>query len=145
MLQRAFEQMRMLHIGFLVTWFLFIFVIARGIQPSPGTSGGAPFLPVLLGFVCVAEVGVVLFFRAKFISGAEVILRAGPDNATAIAKWRTGNLLSFCMAETVALFGLVLRFLAFGWNVAGVFFAGGLVLLLLWTPRKIDMMPRGVR
>ncbi len=54
-------------------------------------------------------------------------------------------MLSFCIAETITLFGLVLKFLGFDWNTAAIFFAAGMLLLLLWMPRKIEAMPRGVR
>jgi hypothetical protein len=144
-LQKAFLQVRLLHTAFLVTWFLLIFVIVEIIEQGTLAGSAPPFLPIILSFVCLSEIGVALVFRARFIGEAETILRGDPENTVAIAKWRTGNLFSFCVAETIALFGFVLRFMGFGWNVAGAFFVGGLIMLLLWTPRKIQALPRGVR
>jgi len=38
------------------------------------------------------------------------------------------------------LFGVVLKFLGVRWTVAGLFFAFGLVLLVLWMPR-LELYP----
>jgi hypothetical protein len=50
-------------------------------------------------------------------------------------------ILSLVFCESVILFGLALRVLGAGWNVAGVFYAVGIVLMLLWTP-KLDLPPQ---
>jgi len=141
--QQTLQQVRILHVAFVMTWFLFILLL-KFVQAPFGTNV-PEFFPLALGFVCVSEVGLALFFRTRLIAASEAVLRSDPDNKAALAKWRTGNLLSFCFAETITLFGLMLKLLGFGWKVAGVFFAGGLILLLLWAPRKIQSMPRGVR
>jgi hypothetical protein len=141
--QQTLQQVRILHVAFVMTWFLFILLL-KFVQPPFGAT--APeFFPLALGLVCVSEVGLALFFRARLIAVSEDVLRSDPENKAALVKWRTGNLLSFCFAETITLFGLMLKLLGFGWKVAGVFFAGGLILLMLWAPRKIQSMPRGVR
>jgi hypothetical protein len=141
--QQTLQQVRILHVAFVMTWFLFILVL-KFVQPPFGTT--APeFFPLALGFVCVSEIGLALFFRARLIAPSEAVLRSDSGNKAALAKWRTGNLLSFCFAETITLFGLMLKLLGFGWKVAGVFFAGGLILLLVWAPRKIQSMTQGVR
>ena len=142
-MQQTLQQVRILHVAFVTTWFLFILLL-KFVQPPFGTT--APeFFPLALGFVCISEVGLALFFRARLIAASETVLRSDPDDKAALAKWRTGNLLSFCFAETITLFGLMLKFLGFGWKAAGAFFVGGLILLLLWAPRKIQVLPRGVR
>ena len=143
-MRQTLQQVRILHVGFVTAWLSFIFVL-KFFQPAEGVTNAPSFFPLVLGFVCVSEVGLALFFRARLIATSEAILRADPENKDALAKWRTGNLLSFCFAETITLFGLMLRLLGFGWNVAGVFFAGGSILLLLWAPRKIQSMTQGVR
>jgi hypothetical protein len=144
--QQALRQLRVIHCAFLVTWFLFILVIER-VHPAagPGEANLDSVFPLAFGFVCVSEIVVALFFRARFIAASEAVLRSEPENRAALVKWRTGNMLSFCIAETITLFGLVLKFLGFDWKTAAVFFAAGMLLLLFWMPRKIEAMPRGVR
>lgn len=136
-------DLRLVHVAFFVSWFLFIFVIEIA-QPAriPNVSVVFPAAFALIGF---SEIGLGFYLRASFIGQAETVLRTEPENHAAKMKWRTGSLLSFCFAETITLFGVALRFLGFGWNIAGVFFAVGLLLLILWTPRKIETLPPGVR
>ena len=143
-LQDTFQRMRLIHGAFVVSWFLFILVLKFAVPPqSPGNIPG--FLPLVFGFVCVSEVGLAFFLREQIVTSAEAVLKSDPENSTALAKWRTGNLLSFCFAETITLFGLALKLLGFEWRVAAIFFAAGLLFLLLWMPRKIEAMHRGVR
>jgi len=127
-----------------VTWFLFIAMIEIA-QPQPGTGSISRILPAALGLVGISEIGIGFFLRSKFLAEAEAILREDGQNRAAMLKWRTGNLLSFCFAETISLFGVVLKFLGYEWRIAGVFFGVGLLLLILWTPQKIEALPQGVR
>lgn len=144
-MQQALQQVRIIHGGFIVSWFLFILLI-KFVLPAAGTSPDVPeFLPIVFGILCISEIGIAMFLRARFIGGSESNLRGDPDNPAALAKWRMGNLLSFVFAETITLFGLCLKFIGFGWNIVGAFFAVGMIMLLLWTPRKIQPMRRGVR
>jgi len=39
------------------------------------------------------------------------VLRSEPENGVALAQWHVGNIFSFAQAETVTLFGVVLKFL----------------------------------
>lgn len=143
-MNNALQQVRILHALFVTTWFLFILVAKFFLTPI---ESGNPrsFFPAVIGAVVISEIGVALFLRARLIGSSEAVLRTQPEDQAALAKWRTGNLLSFCFAETITLFGLVLRVLGFEWRVAGIFFGVGLLVLLWWMPRKIDAMPRGVR
>lgn len=128
-------DIRLVHVAFFVTWFLFIFVIEIA-RPAPDANAST-IIPAVLGLVGFSEIGLGFFLRSRFIEGAETVLRADPENQSAKQKWRTGNLLAFCFAETITLFGVVLKFLGYEWKIAGVFFGVGLLLLILWTPRKI--------
>jgi len=136
-------NLRLVHVAFFVSWFLFIFVIETA-QPTR-IANASMIIPAALGLIGFSEIGVGFFLRSKFIREAETVLRTEPENQAAKLKWRTGNFLSFCFAETITLFGVVLKFLGFGWNIAGIFFAVGMLLLILWTPRKSEALPRGVR
>lgn len=134
-MDKNFQQIRILHSVFLMTWFLFLLqikIVNPQERPIPA------IFPAAMGAVCISEIGLALFFRARYISSSAEILRSDPENPAALAKWRMGNILSFVFAETVTLFGLVLKFLGEGWNVTGIFFAVGLILMLLWTPRAVS-------
>jgi hypothetical protein len=63
------------------------------------------------------------------------VLQREPEDSAALARWRFANILSCAFAESVTLLGFALKVLGASWGIAGWFFAGGLILLLLWTPR----------
>ena len=135
-------DIRLVHVAFFVTWFLLIFAIEI-VKPTPDANSST-IIPAVLGLVGFLEIGLGFFLRSRFIEEAEAILQADPENQSAKQKWRTGNLLAFCFAETITLFGVVLKYLGYEWKIAGVFFGVGLLLLILWTPRQIAPMPPGV-
>ncbi len=144
-MNNTLQQVRILHAVFVTTWFLFVVVAQFFLPPGGQSTNLPPLFPMVVGAVVISEIGLAFFLRARYIGGAETILRGNPDDPAAIVKWRTGNLLSFCLAESVTLFGLMQKALGFDWKVAGTFYAVGLLLLILWAPRRIQTMPRGVR
>ena len=81
--------------------------------------------------VCV---GFVL--RRKLMQGARKALRSEPFNPKAVKQWQTAQLVSISLAEAPAVCGWVLQFfLGAMIEQAAPFYAAGLFLLLLWTPR----------
>ena len=144
-MNNTLRQVRILHAVFVATWFMFLYVANFVLPPSSLAATLPSFFPLVVAVVVISEIGMALFLRARFIGSAEMMLRVNSEDRAAIAKWRTGNLFSFCIAETVTLFGLIQKVLGFDWKVAGIFFGVGLLLLILWTPRKLQAMPRGVR
>jgi hypothetical protein len=130
--QNTLRQVRILHAVFIATWFLF-FVQLRFINPPEHALD--PIIVYAISVACVADIGIALSFRARMISPALETLRTRPDDSAALGSWRVGNILSFTFAETVILFGFVLKILGARWNVAGIFFAASLFLFGLWTPR----------
>lgn len=131
--QNVLRSVRMVHGVFFLTILLFGFLLIRVDQfPERAVS-----LPVLIAIsLCVCwDIGIAFFFRATKLAPASEALRTNPNDPAALTQWRTQNFLSFCFAETVVLMGFVLKFLGTGWNIVGIFFAVGILLFLLWTPR----------
>jgi hypothetical protein len=136
--EKAFREIRLLHLGFVATWFLLLLVFEF---ISPVKSSLPAYFPAALGLVCITDITIGFVQRTRYISAATEILRAEPQSQVGLAKWRMANILSFTFAQTVTLFGFLLKFLGWSWNIAGIFFGVGLALLLLWTPRKIQLTP----
>ena len=90
--------------------------------------------------ILIALAGALLLamgaIRQRMISPAQQILRSQPEDALALARWRAGNIVTFALAEAVALYGLVLRMLGAKLLQALPFYAAGAVLMLVFTPRR---------
>ncbi len=78
---------------------------------------------------------IASFLRSRYLTSSLETLRTNPSDPQALQKWRSAYVLPFTLAESVALFGLVLKFMGASWRVAGPFFAAAILLLLLWAPR----------
>ena len=131
--EKSLQQMRVLHLAFVITWFLFIFILQVQLKPSV-----SPIEPITVGALALAAVSSVSIgwtMRGKQLEMATEVLRREPEDRSALARWRFANILSCAFAESVTLFGFALKVLGASWGIAGWFFAGGLILLLLWAPR----------
>jgi len=76
-------------------------------------------------------------FRRLWVFPSQRLLANDAGNSKALRRWKAGQLIVLAMAEAVAWYGLVVRMVLHGtlWQ-ASVFYAVGLFLLLLWTPRR---------
>jgi hypothetical protein len=95
--------------------------------------------PVLFrGIVIVAagEVVVLFLLRQRLLTQATEVLRTQPDDNSALGKWRSGNILSWALGLSIALYGLVLRYMGFDFRQVVPFFAVGFCLILLLPPRR---------
>jgi len=101
--------------------------------------------PLALGFGAISTISVGLILRQRLVMAPAAALASDPENKAVLRRWRGGNIVSFAFAESIMLFGVVLKFMGERWNIVAVFFAAGLLMLLLWTPKKIEALPPGVR
>jgi len=132
-MKAAFLQLRLIHGSFILSWFLFILVTVYIIQPVDKLTGMT--VPLALGVAALSGISVAQTLRQKLVVAPAQELARQPDNAALLQRWRSGNIVQFAFAESVTLFGLVLRFFGASWPVAAPFFAVGLLMLLLSAPR----------
>ncbi|MFB6265403.1 MAG: hypothetical protein ABEL76_17525 [Bradymonadaceae bacterium] len=96
-------------------------------QPPPGFSmpsmlqGTVPLLPAALGFVSISTLGLAVFFRRSDVMGEKF----------------AANLISWAMAESVAIYGLVLHVLSYEMTWFWPFWGAGFVALLAFYPREL--------
>ena len=140
--EKTFRAIRIVHFAFIWAWFLLL-VALKFIGQTQATP--APYLPAILVVVSVTDAAIGYFRRSKYLADAAKAFQIDPESPAGLRNWRVANVLSFVFAQTISLFGFVLKFLGSSWNIAGIFFGVGLLLLIIWTPRKIQVMPRGVR
>jgi F0F1-type ATP synthase membrane subunit c/vacuolar-type H+-ATPase subunit K len=79
--------------------------------------------------------------RGRVIVSSEKALARDACDPKALRRWESGQILGMAFAESIVLWGLVVRTVLGGalWQ-ASVFYAAGFILLLFWTPR----MPSGL-
>ncbi len=138
-INRALLEVRVLHGFFVITILLFIFVI---FQANPQEQPLEKVIPLAVAAVNVATIFAGVILRSRILTPSVGILRSNPGNTQALGRWRLGQLLSFTLAESIALFGLALKFVGADWKTVGPFFAASILLLLFWIP-KLDVAPTG--
>ncbi|MGA3107035.1 MAG: hypothetical protein ABSD53_21325 [Terriglobales bacterium] len=76
--------------------------------------------------------------RRRLLHRSESPLADDPSNPKALRQWQAGQIIGMAFAESIVWWGLTLRMVFGGtfWQAA-LFYATGLFLLLLWTPRAI--------
>jgi len=138
----TYSQLRLIHFVFVITWFMYLGVLIYLKLPE---SQVPTAFPLALGFVAISTISVGQTLRQRLVIATAVALVSDPENKTILRRWRAGNIVSFTFAESVMLFGVVLKFLGERWNIVAIFFAVGLLMLLLWSPKRIEALPPGVR
>lgn len=90
---------------------------------------------VLTGLALWAALGGFRI-RPRLIRRAEEALAKDASNPKALRQWQAGQILGMAFAEAIVLYGVVVRMVLDGalWQ-ASLFYAVGLLLMLLWTPR----------
>lgn len=127
-----FRQIRILHAVMLFTMFLYA-IVGEKMGPPP-----SPLQPTFYrAFVVLAAilVGVTLMVRSRILAPAIVALKARPEDPVAWARWRVGNIVTFVLCESVALFGFALRMLGGKFPASLPFYAAAILLMLIWAPR----------
>lgn len=88
---------------------MYLFIILR----IPATT--KPNLVLLrgLGFLAIVDVIVVFVMRRVLVFPAEAVLQDQPQDATALARWKAGYIVTYALSMSIALYGLVLHFFGF--------------------------------
>jgi hypothetical protein len=98
----------------------------------------APNVPLfrMLALLAIGNVAMIFLLRRKLVKSAEQTLSARPDDGGAVARWRTGYLITYAFSEAIALCGLVLHFIGFTFVQVAPFFIAGFVLIFFYAPRR---------
>jgi len=130
----ALKVLRIFQFALLASILLYILVAAA--IGTPGGKTPAPVILIALTFFAVVNVVVILVMRRVLVRKAEDTLRANPEDATALMRWRSGYILTYAIAEAIALFGLVVHFLGFSLLQSAPFFLAGFVVIVFFGPRR---------
>ena len=88
-----------------------------------------------LSFISISLVGATVVVRRTLVLPFETVLKERSDDTVAVARWRTGYLLLYALCDVLGVFGLVLRMAGFTLSNVWGFYLGGILLLLVYSPR----------
>jgi hypothetical protein len=88
-----------------------------------------------LSFISISLVGATVVVRRTLVLPSEALLKLRPDDALAVARWRTGYIFLYALCELLGLFGFVLRMDGFTLSNVWGFYLGAFLLLMLYSPR----------
>lgn len=100
---------------------------ARGVDPS---------LTYFFTTAGVAIVGVIFVVRRTLVLRSAENLASHPDDSLTLGHWKSGYIATYALCETLALFGLILRFMGCSFQQSLPFYIGGFVLLFFFGPRE---------
>ena len=126
--------LRVIHAAMVAGTILYV-VIAQTVIRVEGKTV-SPIIYFAVAVLAAVMVGLIFVARQAWLSSAVEALQMRPDDAAASMRWRTAYIVIFALCEATVLYGFVLRVL--GATLAQVvpFYAAGILLLLLFSPRK---------
>lgn len=131
--QKTLRVVRIIHLAMLFAAFAYV-AVPLMVAPVQAQPPDLVFV-LALGVVAFSALGAAVFIRARLAKPASERLQVNPEDKAAAAQWQRGVILSFVFCESVAIFGCVMRLVGAPWNISGIFYAGGILVLLAWTPR----------
>jgi hypothetical protein len=81
-------------------------------------------------------VGAIFVVRRTLVLRAGETLATRPEDNLSLNHWRTGYIATYVLCESLALFGLILRFRGSPVEASVPYYLGGFVLLLFFWPRQ---------
>lgn len=121
-------------VGFFLVYLVLLPLILEKFVPVTATTIDQPFF-LGICIVSVLEIGVVLAVRNRYpLAREEIALQEGESSR--VGKWLRIQIVSYAIAISVALYGVILRVLGASLIKTVPFYAVAIVLLLGWWPRK---------
>jgi hypothetical protein len=129
----AILVVRAMQFVFIVSVLMFIYVL-HIVHPAPHSVNAS--LQWSIVFCAVASVLMGFIVQRRMLRAPSQSLPA-TENSNLLRPWFAGHVLRFATAESVALFGFVLRMMGSSSILVTVLFVSSLLLLLLWQPGDI--------
>lgn len=126
--------MRLFHAAMLASVFLYIALVEFFLRPTP-REPNMVFVGTFLA-VSITSCFVALFFRKSYVEASVEALRSNPEDAAAVRRWRLGVVVSVALAESVVLFGFVLRMIGTPVQYCAVFYVLAVLMMVILTPQR---------
>lgn len=96
----------------------------------------SPVIFPAIAVVAVSEIIILFFIRRNFVLQSAVQLGTQPEDSKLLVRWRAGQIITWALSLSIALYGLVLRYMGFSFPQVLPFFVAGVILLLVTAPRR---------
>lgn len=134
-------KLRLLQYGLIAATLIFAWVAEMGRRTGSDDWTWRHWL-VAGGAIYIAWVG--FRFRRRLLDRSGKALVIDASNIKAFKQWKVANGFGLYMAFAVGECGLVVRMvLGSAFWQASLFYAAGLLLLMIWTPRAPDIDAAG--
>lgn len=125
--------MRVFHAVLLVSVLVFAF-LGEFLGPQAGKLD--PTFDIALAIVATASAAIAFFFRRGLSASALEELQRDPKSQAALMRWRTAQVTSMVLVQSIALFGFALRFLGTPAPRVAPYYVGSILLLLYFRPSE---------
>ena len=130
----ALRPLRAIHLALLASMLLYVYLGEKLFSRQPNSTDRTFVTAVAV--ISAAMIGIAFIVRAKMIRPALDRLQSVPDDANSLRRLRSGSIVSYILAESVVMFGLILRALSGTLHQSLPFYIAGPVLMVLWWPRR---------
>jgi len=134
-MQSVITRAKLLWIAFLLSSFAFL-LLPEWLKPNVRPINNAVL--IALAGSAVTELLLLVVFRKLMVGKAEQVLRTNPEDHAAAQRWLSGQILTLALAEAIALYGLVLRFLGASRLESMPFGILGIALMIVFRPTRIE-------
>ena len=132
-MESSLKLLRVVQTAMLASVVLYVLLAAR-FGPGPQKT-----MPVVLYAIAAVAVSIsvgIFIVRRVMVVRAENVLSANAEASGALNRWRAGHIIILALSETIAIHGLVLRFVGFRFSQVLPFFAASFILMLFFGPRR---------
>jgi hypothetical protein len=114
-------------------------VLLAAVADISAQNSQRPSASFFEGITAVATLAVIarVMLRRRYVGEAVRLLAQDPTNAQALRRWQASHIIGYALSESVALFGINLRYLGFTFREVVPFYIAGFVLMLFSAPKAI--------
>ena len=116
--------------GVFLVWMIGIIGMGEWLPPQPGHGEAFPTFYYAFGALCSVLGGVSFFMRTRL----QAALEAGVEDRAQVAKAWVSFVVAIALAESIVLFGFVMRFFGGKPTISYGFYAVGIALIVLLFP-----------
>ncbi len=136
---RALSMLRIVQWAMLASIALYA---AVGQLAPPIARALDPAMSYLFATLGVAIVGIIFVVRRTLVFRAESSLATQPDEPLSLNQWRTGYIATYALCESLAVFGLILKFMGGGLQASIPYYLSGFILLFFFRPQQPSVEAR---